>query len=289
MIRTAVVTMLLMSLACVRNGARPTGAPLASHAFENRDGLPVMTVRMDDGQPRKFLLDTGASPCVVDSALAAASGIESVVEDRERQGGAGAFRSRVTRAPVRVRIGIEVLTCRETIVLDLSGFTDAVGTELGGILGGDFFRGRVVAIDYDRERIDIHERATYDRAGTPPIPIRIERNRPYLTAQLSVPGGPQDSPRELLIDTGSRDHVDDKLLAESSETLGTGSATGLGTGASIATGRFSRVRIGTHEFRDVPGVVPNVPIVGTGILARFNLVFDYDGGWMILQARQRNP
>jgi hypothetical protein len=183
-----------------------------------------------------------------------------------------------------------VLTCKETIVTDLSGVTETTGARLGGIIGGDFFRGRVVEIDYDRDVVAVHDRTTYvHRKGGKRIPIRIEKNRPWTTALLSVPGGPQDRARELMIDTGSLDNVDDALLKEGTAALKSAQAKGLGSGFEIKGGTFSKVVIGPHQFTDVSGYVPSVPIIGAGILARFNLVFDYEGGWMIFDKRRTKP
>jgi hypothetical protein len=154
-------------------------------------------------------------------------------------------------------------------------------------VGGDFFRNRIVEIDYDRSAIRVHDTKKYERPHDGEVvPIRVEKNRPRLVARLSVPGGPQDVSRELIIDTGSLDHVDDPVLKESSAALTAVAATGLGAGSSAAVGTWSRVEIGPYAFEDVPGVVPSVPIVGNGMLTRFNLVFDYENGWLLLRPRE---
>lgn len=156
-----------------------------------------------------------------------------------------------------------------------------------GIVGGDFFRKRVVEIDYDRSSIAIHDPKAYERPRDGEVvPIRVEKNRPRVAVRLSVAGGPQDVTRELIIDTGSLDHVDDPLLKEGSAALEPVSATGLGSGSSGALGTWSRVEIGPYAFENVPGVVPTVPIVGNGMLTRFNLVFDYENGWLLLRPRR---
>ena len=257
----------------------PANPPLQSLAFDDRDGLPFMDVRIGDAAPMPFLLDTGASPCVIDSAVAGRLGIRAG-PPVQRQGGAGTFASNVSAAPVTLRIDGSALACSETLLVDLSGMTAAVGP-ISGIVGGDFFRGRVVAIDFERDRVSVFDRAGFRHDGER-IPIRVERNRPYVTARLSVAGGPQDVARELLIDTGSQDNVDDPILTQGTQPGREVSGSGLGTGHRVRTGTFNRVRIGGRTFDNVNGVVPAVPLVGAGILARFKLIFDYDGGWVIL-------
>jgi len=275
---------LALTLAGSACAAPPPGPrPLASHGFDDRSGLVFLSARIGEGEAMPFLLDTGAGPCVIDTAVAARSGVE-VGPQVLRQGGAGTFASRVSAAPVQLRIDGVPLTCSETLITDLAGMADELGGPIAGIIGGDFFRGRIVSIDFGSDRISLFDRDGFRHAGER-IPIRIQRNRPYLTARLSVAGGPQDVARELLVDTGSQDHVDDPILVQSGRGGTEVAASGLGAGHRARTGTFSLVRIGSRSFSDVPGVVPAVPLVGAGLLARFNLIFDYDGAWVILGDR----
>lgn len=247
----------------------------------------ILDVRIGDEEPMPFILDTGANPCVVDPVFAQRLGIGASAAT-ERRGGAGLFKGYVSDRPITLTIGPNKLLCTETLVTDLSGVTSLVGVRPAGIVGGDFFRGRVVEIDYDRATVAVHDRKQYRRPGDGSIvPIHLKANRAYLHARISVPGGPQNVVRELIIDTGSLDHVDDPLLKESKIPLQPISGTGLGSGFAGAAGTWSKVEIGPYSFEDVPGTVPSVPIVGNGILAQFNLVFDYDGGWLLLRPRKK--
>lgn len=281
------MTCLLLVTACAAPIAQVPSSLLESHTFRGKDGIMILDTRIGDSEPLPFILDTGASPCVVDPVIADRLGISSSAAT-ERRGGAGMFKSGVTDLPVTLVIGSNQLLCTETLVTDLSGVTQLVGVRPAGIVGGDFFRGRVVEIDYDRATIAIHDRSTYRRPEDGGIvPIHLKKNRSFLYANLSVPGGPQNVARELLIDTGSLDHVADPLLKESKTPLKPITSTGLGSGFAGAAGIWNKVEIGSYTFDDVPGNVPSVPIVGNGILARFNLVFDYEGGWLLLRPRKK--
>jgi hypothetical protein len=144
--------------------------------------------------------------------------------------------------------------------------------------------GRVVVVDYAARRLELHPARGFRYRGRgDTVAITIKRNRPWLSARLTVPGGTPVE-RTLLVDTGSEDAVDDSVLLRSAEPLTGSRATGLGAGFSVQLGRFSEVTIGRATFRDVPGVVPAVPIVGAGILHRFHrLVFAYDAGRLYLE------
>jgi hypothetical protein len=284
--RTISIPTMLLLATCSAVGARAESSLLETHSFRGEAGIMILDVRIGDSDPMPFILDTGANPCVVDPVFAERLGIDAH-SSTEGQGGAGTFKSSVADRPVTVTIGTSDLACSKTLVTDLSSVAGIVGVRPAGIVGGDFFRGRIVEIDYDQAQIRIHDRSRYRRpADGDAIPIRVEGNRPSLQARLSVPGGPQNVSRELIIDTGSLDHVDDPLLQESKEPLKSVANTGLGSGFSGAVGIWSSVEIGPHRFENVPGTVPSVAIVGNGILTRFNLVFDYDGGWLLLRPRK---
>ena len=276
----------LLLAACRGPEAQAQPSLLETHSFRGDGGMMILDMRIADSEPMPFILDTGASPCVVDPVVAEKLGI-GIRSTTERRGGAGTFTSGVADRSVTLTIGASHLLCAETLITDLSGVAEVVGVRPAGIVGGDFFRNRIVEIDYDKARISIHDPKEYERPGDGGVvPIRVKENRPYLDARLSVPGGPQNVTRELIIDTGSLDHVDDPLLKESSESLKSVSNTGLGPGFSGAVGTWSSVEIGPYRFENVPGTVPSVPIVGNGILTRFNLVFDYEGGWLLLRPRK---
>lgn len=279
--------LVLLMAACSAVGARAQSSLLETHHFRGEAGIMILDVRIDGSDPMPFILDTGANPCVVDPMFAETLGMDAHPSATERQGGAGTFKGAVTDRPVTLTIGASELRCTETLVTDLAGIAELVGVRPAGIVGGDFFRGRVVQIDYDEAEIRIHDRSKYRRPGDgAALPIRLEKNRAYLQVRLSVAGGPQNVSRELIIDTGSLDHVDDPLLKESKEPLKAVTNTGLGSGFSGAVGVWSSVEIGPYRFENVPGTVPSVAIVGNGILTRFDLVFDYDGGWLLLRPRK---
>ena len=188
------------------------------------------------------------------------------------------------RPRFRLAAGGVGVDCADVLLTDLGAVARDIGVRLDGILGGDFFRGRVVVIDYSAHRLELYPARAFRYAGGgDTVSITVKRNRPWLVARLTVPGGTPVE-RELLIDTGSQDAVDDSVLLRSTERLSRGEASGLGAGFSVQLGRFSEVTIGRSTFRDVPGVVPAVPIVGSGILQRFRrLVFDYDAGRLYLE------
>lgn len=266
------------------SGSSRAAAPIERIHFDSLQGMPVIQVQVLDRPPASFVLDTGARPCVLDATYARELDLP-ITTRRTGQGGGGSFSADVISGPLNFKIAGRTLQCEETLSTDLSGVSKTIQKKIHGIVGGDFFRGRVVIIHYDTAVIAVHDRTTYRYRGSDAqIPIEVRGNRPYLMARLSVTGR-ENVARSLLIDTGSQDWIADSLLQESTDHLKDARGSGLGPGFATKSGTFSRVVIGPHEFSDVPGVIPAVPIVGAGLLGKFNLIFDYDGGWLVMEPR----
>ncbi len=83
-----------------------------------------------------------------------------------------------------------------------------------------------------------------------------------------------------------RFEFDDPLLKQSSSGLKGVKATGLGEGFDGSIGTWAKVQIGPYAFHNIQGSVPNVPIVGSGFLSKFNLTIDYDRGWIKIEPRK---
>ena len=258
-----------------------------SHPFRGNGGIIILDARIGDGPIMPFILDTGANPCVVDPVTAARLGIRAGAETTG-QGGAGEYKTRVTAIPVTIAIGREHLRCDRTVILDLSHLADVVGVKAAGLISGAFFHGRVVHVDYDRHILSTYRPGAYKvPAGPNVLPLKVRKNHAFVMARLSVTGGPQDAERDLMVDTGSLDAVDHPLLKESNIPLKRVQGTGVGSGFTGAAGKWAKVELGPFMFHNVDGIVPNVPIVGGGLLSRFNLTFDYDRGWLQLTPRKR--
>ena len=95
-----------------------------------------------------FLLDTGADRSTLDQEIAARAGHATL----------DAFMI------TGVQIGIEDVPPFDVDVADLSSTSHALGREIGGVLGNDVLRSRILQIDYPRRRL----RILPDAPPTPP-------------------------------------------------------------------------------------------------------------------------
>lgn len=218
-------------------------APAERIRFDSLQGMPIIQVQLRNGSPTSFVLDTGARPCVLDATYARQLDLP-ITTRRTGQGGAGIFSADVISGPLTLGIERRELRCEETLSTDLTGVSNTIQRKIDGIIGGDFFRGWIVVIDYDAQVIEVHDRTSYHYRGAGSrVPIEVKGNRPYVLARLSV-AGRENVARSLLIDTGSQDWIADSLLKESTEQLKNARGSGLGPGFDTRSGTFSRVVIG---------------------------------------------
>jgi hypothetical protein len=93
--------------------------------------------------------------------------------------------------------------------------------------------------------------------------------------------------RNLIVDTGSQDFVDDSSIRRNAKARGvTVATTGLGRSYEALIGTLDTVRIGRSVFTKVPGVASEIGIVGNGIWSKFVCIFDYAHQRLILEERR---
>ena len=188
------------------------------------------------------------------------------------------------------------------IVLDQEfNFSSHVGIPVNGIIGNKFFKNHIVEINYDRKKVIVYDhdnRKIKKRLQKNFIKdsIAIEEKKPYYSSIIKQ--GEQTISSKLLVDTGNSDAVwiflnkTDKIkLPEKNiqDYLGKGfSGSVYGKRARINSFEFGKK---TFEFPLVTfpdsasvksvNFVPNrVGSVGSEVISRFTIVFDYINGAM---------
>ena len=166
---------------------------------------------------------------------------------------------------------------------DLSGVSTPKGKTLAGLLGYDFFQRYVIAFDYEKGVLSVHDpKAFAYRGAGEAIPLTFKRKVPFVKGTIVVPGRSAKE-RQWLVDTGSGDALNDDLLAESTgaKKKVTGGR-GLGKEFETWLATADRVELGRFHFEKVSGVSGGMKI-GGGLLRRFTVIFDYPAKQMILE------
>ena len=276
---TSIRCAVLAAALCARSASAAWADPattVVTLPLDFTGSTPLLSVRVNGAPAGWFIVDSGAAPCVLDDALARRLKLATVDTGAATGAGKGTVPYRSYRPDaVSLRSGATRFTCTRMISLDLSGQPAILGRKIDGILGGAFLAQYVVELDYDTATLRLHPRDFDYRGPGQTLPITLENGVPHVTARLTVAGvAPAD--RSLLIDTGSQDSVDDELLLQSKTPLTeVEGGVGLGQTYRVSFGRFSRVRLGSFELEDVPGVAPGVPLIGGEVLRRFRIFFDY--------------
>jgi membrane-associated protease RseP (regulator of RpoE activity) len=256
--------------------------------FENNQ--IYLRVAINHSEPRWFVLDSGASGCVIDTGVARRLGIAT---EGERQGtGAGKGTVKITFAKdVNYSLGGVSFTLPQSYVIDLSGQPAMIGRELAGIIGGDFFLQFVVEVDYEAQVITLYDPAAFKSAASATaIPVTINKKTPYIKIGITV-AGRERVERVVQIDSGSGDAVDEDALAQSPQKLEIVGGTGLGQEFRTVLARAQKVEIGPLVLEQPTGAPGGVALIGTEVLRRFLVVFDYNHSQVFLtpNAHFRDP
>jgi hypothetical protein len=248
---------------------------------------PILSVRVNGSTPLTFILDSGAGSCLLDTRRASRLHLKVGARRQGTGAGKGTFRLDSITTPLTFRVGKLSFQCSRAYTVDLSGQPAILGRRIDGILGFDFFRQYVVALDYSSAKIGIFDPATFRYTGRgDTLPIQMARHVPHVEATLTAHGVPP-ARRSLLVDTGSEDAVDDSLiLASPSSTRRVIAGVGLGQRYEAVSGTLTEVRIGTAVLHDVPSVAPGVPLIGTAVLRRFRMFFDYSRERLYLEQQR---
>jgi hypothetical protein len=170
----------------------------------------------------------------------------------------------------------------EYLAVDLSKLSGACSRSVDGLVGADFFRDRVVEIDYTAQKLGVLAASPPD-AGSNAIPLEA---RPCgFRVAVSVNGGGSQWVR---VDTGCATAFQWVTSKERAERCTSKLAVGLAELSIPQT--MTGVRIGNHYLDAVPtglhrkAIFPGESgLLGNGLLARFGVVtIDTKSGRLIL-------
>jgi predicted aspartyl protease len=243
-------------------------APDAGHAI-------FVSVGINGQAPQWWAVDTGSSECIVDRRLARKIGLAMRGSRPAHGAGKGTVRLDSIKGKVRLDLTTQQIpTCDHFAAIDLSGSATA-SRPIAGILGYEFFARYVVRIDFGAHTLQLYDSAKFRYAGRgDTVALTMERNIPRVAVRIRTARRPEIT-RQLIVDTGSEDAVDDSSVRRSSRSDPiTVATTGLGKSYEAVIGTLDTVRIGRSLFTNVPGVAADVGIVGNGIWSRFVSIFD---------------
>jgi hypothetical protein len=266
-----------------RTELKKENSPLLSLPLYMYDDTPYLQVRVNDSAPVWFVVDSGASACVVDKEYCRTLGIPL----KGHRKGTGAGAGEVDFFFIEnVRFALPGLTFKtdQAYAIDLSGISTPKDKKLRGVLGYDFFLRYIVALDYTRSSMAIYDPQNFAYRGPgESLPLVFKKKVPFVKGTIRVPGHAPVADREWLVDTGSSDPLNDDLLAESTgEKKQVTGGRGLGHEFQIWQATADEVQLGQFRFPKVTGYSGAMKI-GGGLLRQFTVIFDYPAKRMILE------
>lgn len=281
--------------------AAPPAVAVARIPFELNGNVLFLPVRVNGSAPLSFVLDTGAHGSLVNSTVAEALRLPKGRASTSHGAGGPAASTHITGVTLDVGgARLEDLTVAAT---PLGALENNTGRAMDGILGSNLFRRYVVEIDYETNRITLYEPAGFDAGGRgKSVPLRFEDEHPYVRAKLTLPGQSAIE-GEFVVDLGSNlplillpSFIEEKKLRGSLPTTLETFGRGVGGEVGLPMGRSTRLELGGFAL-DAPvtafprsgtfGRTGKAGNIGSAVLRRFRVTFDYSRKRMILEPNLR--
>ncbi|PCE63469.1 aspartyl protease family protein [Sediminicola luteus] len=298
--RAGFVLILMLFLPLFLIGQRyylPAGKPSVKVKFELVNNLIIVPIEVN-GAELSFILDSGVgTPILFNLSDQDSIQINQVSEVTIKGLGQGedakALRSRGNHFKIG---GVQNQNQQLYVVMDKSlNFSPSLGVPVHGIIGYDLFQNFAVEISYTGNFIKFHDPDKYKHKKGKKFrtfPLQLDHKKAYVKGAV-VLEDKEEIPVKLLVDTGSSDAVWLFTDAEKGLELPEKNYRDfLGQGLSGAIyGHRTKVnsfKIGDFELRDAKAAFPDMETfsalknlgdrngsVGSEILKRFNMVFDY--------------
>ena len=270
--------------------------------FEDQGNHIVIDVSINGSGPVKAVVDTGAQGAVLqDSSIAEALKLKPSREIEIRGvGGGGASSKAYVVDNVTFKIGeLEVsgdeLVVRPPMKGPSAGFGHAM------VIGRSLFESCVVEIDWEQQKLRFYDPKSYRYEGKGTVlPLTFDQGgRPYTSASALI-SSDKSTALKLVVDTGGV-HT---LLLETGTDPGIKAPEGaqkilLGRGGSGDimgyVGKIKSFTLGGYTLNDVVTTFPDDSLgtskgsfgrqgnVGSGLLRRFKVIFDYAHKRMVLE------
>jgi hypothetical protein len=214
-----------------------------------------------------FLVDTGASASVIDQSTARHIGLK--LGDRVRVAGVQTVTTGYWPQRIAATVGEKIPLPRNLLAIDLATFSGACAKPVDGLLGADFFHGKVVQIDFREHviRLLTPEQGRKLRGASLPLETRSCGMR----VPVSVNAG---KPQWLRVDTGCAAALHWVTTSVEPARCGRQVAIGLAelslptttVSAELGSAKFDRVAAVIHEREIFAG---EAGLLGLGLLSKF--------------------
>lgn len=249
-----------------------------------------------NGRETDLLLDSGAGMTVLDRAFAAAAGLQASGAVAAR--GTGGVSEAGLLDGVTIELGGLTLGPMAAAVLDLSEIERKSGRAMPVILGKELFHAVTVDVDYPGRRIRFHDSARFRYEGPGRSTELLPGEDGHTSLRLAMEGG---EPVVVGLDTGQGGaltvfgHYAGERGFLAGRPLSEVKSGGVGGFRIAKSATLASIRLAGYEIVGVPVQIRTGDVggafdtqrlagnLGTGILNRFRVVFDYANGQLWLE------
>jgi len=256
--------------------------------------LIFVSVRVNNSEPLRFILDSASTWTMLDAGQAAALGLKT--EGRRTIEGAGENALEITFAK-----DVSVDMAGVKLIVENLAVTPINSKPYVGLIGSDLFKKFVVEIDYERQAVSLFDPRGFKYVGPgESIPFELRDDIPFVPVSIAT-GTHDPIDARLDVDTGAaqtilltRSFIESNKMLESTRGMLRIGSSSLGGKSSYLIGRARSVKVGRFVFEDwLTGFWQDQRgagasdsrdgIVGNGLLKRFKVIFDYSRKRMILE------
>ena len=163
-------------------------AKSCTFAFEWREGLIVLPVRINGSKPLSFVLDTGSTRILIDRKLAAELGLKAGGTGSMQGAGAGSIPIEFIHDVDLALPGVES-GGYDLSTADLQPLEKISGGKVDGIIGFPFLSRFVVTVDYDAKQMTLALPEAFHPSSTAQVlPIELREKWPFVKGELVLPG-----------------------------------------------------------------------------------------------------
>jgi Aspartyl protease/PDZ domain len=282
----------------------PTGHPQTIPVEITSYGGIVLEARINNSPPMSFYLDSGStSSFVIGLSKASALGLK-LQGHVSHIGGAGSNAYEVSRTNgLTITLKNATFSDQTAAVINLGVVEEQFGRSVDGLVGLDLFLNYVVEIDYARQKLKLYDPQSYAYAGSgESVSLTLRDGHFFVPAKIEIADRGELTGR-FLVDTGGCMMTAilttpfahrNRLPVPTQKTIVDRSISGLGGETRLLIGRATHFKIGSSIFtapliyisQDNGGALASLEyegLIGTEILRRFKVIFDYPRRRLILE------
>lgn len=282
---------------CVAGAAVDDATSEVPFSFEK--GHVIVQAKIKNETPVEVILSTGAEHSTVDTGLIDKYKLQSGYAGEPPVTGNNDRVYFFSIVP-DVRVGAAKATSLSMRLVSLSEVSKAVGREIFGVLGADFFKGRVAQFDFKNKVVrflnqsaaDALDKKVGNGANGPAVLRMIENDDPYKNVTVPVVEGFTFDGKQVrvLLDTGALMVIG--LSSSAAKKLGFTVPAEKGAARADKVGSL---RLAAYEFTDVPILIAakgtelerqlseHGIVVGIAVLKNFVITFDFRSKVVILE------